>query len=145
MTDPIASNLATLARIMHQAAEIVDFIQEEYRDNGNDSLANIDYGAELNKLLTDANVMFARVDAAGLFTMGWEPEIEPSSWVFSNNAGQRFSISGVRAEEAFNDGLSVIQAGKPFGRKGMKRLTDTYGVVVSFVHTDAVDAEDDGY
>lgn len=140
------SNLATLARIFQECIEVTQLIKDEVDMHDTDSLANIDYGALLNTRLNDAQVMFSKLDDAALFTSGWEPEDEMESpFVIINNVGQRFVISGLRAQEAFDDALGVVQAGKPFGRKGMKRLTDTYGVTVSFAVGNKDDFEDDQY
>ena len=67
-------------RLMHAARMLVQhldsahlqarLIEKEYIANGNDSLANIDYGASLNAHLHLANQFFQELDDSGIFTMG---------------------------------------------------------------------------
>lgn len=59
----LKENLAT-------AFELAVAIESEWEANGNDSLANIDYGASLNTLLNRINAQFKMLDESEVFTMG---------------------------------------------------------------------------
>lgn len=64
--------LDSLVIELENAFEAAKLIREEYRANGNDSLANIDYGATLNTSLRLAGLAFDVLDRRGLFTLGQE-------------------------------------------------------------------------
>lgn len=53
--------------------------------------------------------------------------------VITNNVGQKFRIEGLNDHMALEDARAHIAAGRPFGRKNMRRLSHFYGVTVSFV------------
>jgi len=66
----VTRDLTLIISELTNALEFAKLIQAEYEANGNDSLANIDYGASLNTNLRFARQSFASLDDAGLFTMG---------------------------------------------------------------------------
>jgi hypothetical protein len=51
--------------------------------------------------------------------------------IFTATSGQSFRISGENEQAAYDD-VAILREGKPFGRKGMKRLNEEYGVTVEF-------------
>lgn len=70
LTHNIAHILTHMRENLVTAGDLVTAIEAEYEMNGNDSLANIDYGASLNTILTRLNAQFAMLDESELFTMG---------------------------------------------------------------------------
>lgn len=74
MSDPVSTLLHAMHANLQTAIELVEAIQTEHNANGNDSLANIDYGASLNTILTRVRRDFDRIDQMSIFTAGWIPE-----------------------------------------------------------------------
>lgn len=68
--DRATFKIAAMISQLETALEYAKQIQEEYSQNGTDSLANIDYGAALNTHLSIANMYFNDCDDLGLFTCG---------------------------------------------------------------------------
>lgn len=51
---------------------------------------------------------------------------------FYNAFGQCFKVVGLNDKWAAEDAEAYIASGRPFGRIGMRRLANTFGVTVSF-------------
>lgn len=69
-THRIASQIVQLVSALEEAHSLAKAIESEWVSNGNDSLANIDYGAALNAKITLISETFGDIDSAGVFTMG---------------------------------------------------------------------------
>lgn len=70
MKHNVAHVLMHLKENLMTAHELAVAIESEFETNGNDSLANIDYGASLNTLLNRINAQFKMLDESEVFTMG---------------------------------------------------------------------------
>lgn len=70
MQHNVSHVLMHLKENLTTALELAVAIESEWEVNGNDSLANIDYGANLNTLLNRINAQFKMLDESEVFTMG---------------------------------------------------------------------------
>lgn len=64
--------LHTLHSDSKDLSELAVAMLSEYAENGNDSLAMIDYGATFNMTMHNLVGIFKALDDAGVFTMGQE-------------------------------------------------------------------------
>lgn len=53
-------------------------------------------------------------------------------WAFFNGFGQCFKVTGMNDRWAAEDASAYVHSGRPFGRVGMRRLENTFGVKVAF-------------
>jgi hypothetical protein len=73
-------------------------------------------------------------------------EKEFPMFVFANTHGQFFQVEGLNDWLAYEDAVAHTAAGRPFGRRNMKRLENFYGVKVTFVAVmSGPDCEWEGY